>query len=68
MFTSDELKLWRLRLGLTQEQAAHALDISRVHYSEMERGVDRALPLKKSYALACAAIEEEVKPLGKWGQ
>ena len=59
---SDALKKWRRRQGWTQVEAAHALDVSRMHWGSMERGTST---VSRITLLACAAIDaglEEWRP------
>ena len=58
--TPDDLRAWQARMDYTQQQAADALGINRVSYAKMLAGgaIDRRT------ALACAAIEAGIAPLG----
>jgi DNA-binding XRE family transcriptional regulator len=49
-----ELRAWRERLGMTQEQAAKALGITRRSFVRYEMGQRE---ITKPLALACGAIE-----------
>lgn len=42
-----ELKDLRLRLGLTQEQMAHALGVTFTTFSKWERGLTKPSPLSR---------------------
>lgn len=58
--TGAELKEWRLRLGLTQEQAGEALGRSRVWVWSIERYPDKEIE-ERMVALACARVEDIVR-------
>ncbi len=64
--TSDDFKVWRERLGLSQQQAAEALGISKgtvVNYeSGSRRDDDRPVTVPKSIELACAALTFGIAP------
>lgn len=47
----SEWRRWRERSGLTQEQVAQRLGVSRAHYSRLENGV-RTMDLDVARALA----------------
>ena len=57
--TPDQLKSWRLRLGLTQEQAAEALGVTRSGVQHWEYG-RREIP--RYIELACKAVEADSPP------
>ena len=68
--THTQLTAWRERLGWTKTQAAAALDLSPNSYGALEAGryLDgresiRPVRIKRHIALACAAIEHNLKPL-----
>lgn len=52
--TAATFKAWRLRMGLTQQQAADELNRSRMQISNYEAGRD---PIPREIELACAALE-----------
>ena len=52
----DELKDWRIRLGLSQEAAAEALGLHRRTIQEYEAG---NLPVPKVVGLACKQLEHQ---------
>lgn len=66
MFKPEELKAWRDRMGFSQSKAAEKIGVSISLYCDMERGVNRVMPIKKRFAILCAAIEGNIKPLGTW--
>ena len=52
--TATELKKWRERLGLSRNDAADSLGISRQHYHKLETGRVKIL---RVYHLATAQVE-----------
>lgn len=58
---SDDFKAWRRRLGITQQAAADALGTTRRAIVMWEAG-DR--PISRTLALACAAVEAGLPPVG----
>lgn len=56
----EALREWQMRMGLTFDAAAQALDIGRTTYAEMLNGESR---IDLRTALACRAIEKGVEPL-----
>lgn len=66
--THTDLQLWRARRGWPQREAAAALGITITSYQRLERGrcwrTDRPLVIDRRTALACAAIEAGVEPMG----
>lgn len=60
--TGHDLKRWRKRLHMTQQQAADTLGLSRRGYQQMEAR-DKDLP--RYLALACAAVLYDLPPLGE---
>ena len=59
--TADEMKAWRLRLGLTQAQAGAAIGMSRHWIKAVEGGRRRA---GRVHGLACAQYESIALPSG----
>lgn len=57
--TPEDLKAWRLSLGLTQQQAADTLGMTRQGYQLLEYG---RYPIDRRTALACAALEHGLEP------
>jgi len=57
--TNDEFKTWRKSFGLTQEEAAKALDMARRQIQKYENG-DAEIPL--TVALACSALSAGLGP------
>lgn len=59
--TNQQLRGWRERMGMTQREAAAALDLALNNYQRLERGVDwnsdRQVFLDRRTELACIAIE-----------
>ena len=59
--TSDQFKLWRKDMGLTQAAAADALGLSQSSIELYERGMrkddGRPVVIPKTVALACAALK-----------
>jgi len=62
--TSEEFRRWRALMGLTQQQAADALGMSKSTIENYEAGkrrdVDQAVEIPKVVALACAALQRDV--------
>ena len=68
--TPASLTAWRERFGWTQAEAARQLDLSPNAYGALEAGryldgrePTRPIRIKRHIALACAAIEHDLKPL-----
>lgn len=59
--TADEFRNWRNRLGLNRVEAAAVLGTGRNQPQRYEDGQEIPLYI----ALACAAIEHGVKPIGQ---
>ncbi|HEY0200890.1 MAG TPA: helix-turn-helix transcriptional regulator [Burkholderiaceae bacterium] len=57
--TAEDLRAWQQRMGYTQQQAAAALGMSWATYKRWLVGDPSRL-----IALACAAIEAGIAPLG----
>lgn len=58
--TPADLRIWRERMGLSQQEAAALLGYSsRAHYTRMETGDQPIPPLM---AMACAAHFHRLKP------
>lgn len=59
--TPATLARWQARMGLTQQQAADALGVSRSTYMEWLRGTSRTrgnpVTIDRRTALACKALE-----------
>ena len=51
---------WRARLGVSKSEAARVLGLSRNSVIAYETG---RRPLPRHVALACAAVEADIKPL-----
>ena len=60
--TADEFKAWRKRVNKTQQEAADELGSTKRSVQGWEDG---SQPIKRSIALACAAIEAGLKPIGE---
>ena len=56
--THDELKMARLRLGLTQGELAAKLGMSLEHVGRLERGEH---PIQKRHAMAIELLAERAK-------
>lgn len=54
-WTAQDLRAWRERLGITQQQAADALGITRRGYVKREAG---EAPIDREATLACLYLEE----------
>ncbi len=54
-WTVEDLRAWRERLGITQQQAANALGITRRGYVKREGG---KAPIDREAELACRYLEE----------
>lgn len=54
--TPDQLKAWRVRLGLTQAEGARQLGFHSNHFALMERGERKIRPIVE---IACKQIEAE---------
>jgi len=65
----EDFKCWRKKNGLTQQQAADALGLIRITVTNYERGSrlgsGSEIKIPRSIALACAAIEAGLKPIGE---
>lgn len=59
--TPDDVRAWRDRLGLTQQQAAVRIGSSRDRVMKFET---EGAPVPLTTALAMAAVEAGLKPLG----
>jgi len=66
---NEQFKAWRKKLNLTQQQAADALGVYARTITNYERGSryedGRAVKIPRSIALACAAIEAGLNPVGE---
>jgi DNA-binding XRE family transcriptional regulator len=60
--THEEIKLWRKRLGMTQQQAGDAIGVTKRSIQLFEAGDQ---PVSRTIALACAAVEAGLKPIGE---
>jgi len=64
---NEQFKAWRKRMNFTQQQAADALGLYRMTIINYERGHryedNRPVPIPRTVALACAALEAGLKPL-----
>jgi len=65
----ENFKTWRKKMGFTQQQAADALGLFRNTITNYERGAraedGRAVIIPRTVALACAAVEAGLKPVGE---
>jgi hypothetical protein len=57
----EDLVAWEKRLGFTRARAAAALGMALSSYTEMVGG---RVKIDMRTALACAAIEKKIKPIG----
>lgn len=55
-WTPEDLKAWRVRLGMTQAAAAEALGISRRSYIDREKPETR---ISRERVLACLYLEQQ---------
>jgi len=66
---NEQFKAWRKKMNLTQQQAADALGLSIQALGNYERGTryedGRAVIIPRTVALACAAVEAGLKPVGE---
>lgn len=65
--TPEDFKDWRKAMGLSQDGAADALQLSNATIQNYERGVrldGKPAPIPFTTALACAALYHR---LGPWG-
>lgn len=66
--TRDNFVAWHARMGYTYVTGAAALGVSRASYANYLSGVTastgRPMVYSRTLALACAALEAEVNPLG----
>ncbi|VFR81344.1 hypothetical protein RAN3_2561 [plant metagenome] len=60
--TADELRAWADRQGLTFDTAAATLGVGRRTYARWASG---EVDISRIVALACAAVEAGLPPLGK---
>lgn len=60
--TAEEFKTWRSRLDMTQQDAADTLGVTKRSVQGWEDGTQ---PIKRSIALACAAVQAGLKPIGE---
>lgn len=67
--TPADLQIWQARMGLSQRSAADALGMSLPAYQAMLRGssfsTGKPRRIDRRTALACAAIEAGIQPLGQ---
>lgn len=67
--TRDDFQAWHKRRGYTYDSGAEALDVSRATYGNYLSGITASTgkPMVYSHmlALACAALEAGVQPLGQ---
>jgi len=67
--TKEQFKTWRQKMNFTQQQAADALGLYRLTVANYERGTrlgkGTEIIIPRSIALACAAIEAGLKPVGE---
>lgn len=66
--TNADFVAWHARMGFTYDAGRIKLGVSEATYSDYLSGVSRTtgkpVKYKLMLALACAAIEAELKPLG----
>ncbi len=66
--THEDFKNWRKKMGLTQQQAADVLGLSKATIENYDKGVrredGRPVVIPRVVALACAAIEHKLEPFG----
>jgi len=66
---NEQFKAWRKKMKFTQQQAADALGLSIQAFGNYERGSryedGREVKIPRTVALACAAIEARLKPIGE---
>jgi transcriptional regulator with XRE-family HTH domain len=64
--TSEQFKDWRERMGLSQQEAAEALGISKGSVINYESGIrredDRPVTIPRTVELACAAVTFGLTP------
>lgn len=67
--TPDQFKSWRSEMGLTQDEAAEALGVSKGTVRNYENGArredGRVVMIPKTVALACAALVAGTPPYGE---
>jgi len=67
--TNEQFKAWRKKMNFTLQQAADALGLYARTISNYERGAryedGREVKIPRSIALACAAVEADLKPVGE---
>lgn len=59
----EQLRAWRKRCNMTQEEACKALGVSRSNYQNFERGTNHrkeAVTIPQPVALACELIESKL--------
>jgi transcriptional regulator with XRE-family HTH domain len=59
--TGEDFKTWRKAMGLTQQQAADAIGVTKRSVQLWEADDQ---PVSRTVALACAALAAGLKPLG----
>lgn len=68
MVTSDELRSWQARMGLSALQASKRLGVSYATYRQwiagFSRNGGRPIALPPLLPLACAALEAGLQPVG----
>jgi len=66
---NEQFKAWRKKMNLTQQQAADRLGLYRMTIVNYERGTrlenGNEVTIPRTVALACAAIEAGLKPVGE---
>ena len=66
--TPEDLRAWQAHMGYTYDTAAQALGVSRSTYAEWVAGrsrtTGRSITISRLVALACAALEAGLRPLG----
>jgi transcriptional regulator with XRE-family HTH domain len=62
MMTSEQLEAFRAYLGWTRRQLGRELGISQ---DRLRRFMDGRVPIPRSIALACAALQQGMLPIGE---
>lgn len=61
--SANPLISWRLRLGLTQTEAAALIGMTLRGYGDLERGTRHAAGVPLMHRLAAAAVEAKLAPI-----
>lgn len=66
--TPADLRAWQARMGISALEAARRLGVAQHTYLDWARGISRntgkPVRLTKVVALACAALEADLPPVG----